>query len=243
MVQESPRVANNNFFSMSQRNHRDPNWVIPKMTQKSPEMALISPVMPFEKKTTWPLWQVKPKWLFSNKKLEHYWFLWFFLFGLFFKLVCWCVPTVGGNFQMMSWFFTPILGEEHLLRPNCPCRWHGREHHKVGWFSRKISGSLDLQDGQDMGLYSWSLRLYTIFKPWKSWCLEYFGSTPHPVTVTTRIIYNIFSRESHKPSFATVTGWGVDPRNTTFFTFGGCCKHDQFASYSTSGSLWQIASC
>ena len=35
-------------------------------------------------------------------------------------------------------------------------------------------------------------------------------STPHPVTVTTRIITFLVGNP-YKPSFATVTGWGVDP--------------------------------
>ena len=38
-----------------------------------------------------------------------------------------------------------------------------------------------------------------------------FRSTPHPVTVTTRIITFLVGNP-YKPSFATVTGWGVDPR-------------------------------
>ena len=37
-----------------------------------------------------------------------------------------------------------------------------------------------------------------------------FRSTPHPVTVTTRIITFLVGNP-YKPSFATVTGWGVDP--------------------------------
>ncbi len=37
-----------------------------------------------------------------------------------------------------------------------------------------------------------------------------FRSTPHPVTVTTRIIAFLVGNP-YKPSFATVTGWGVDP--------------------------------
>ena len=39
----------------------------------------------------------------------------------------------------------------------------------------------------------------------------YLRSTPHPVTVTTRIITFLVGNP-YKPSFATVTGWGVDPR-------------------------------
>ena len=38
----------------------------------------------------------------------------------------------------------------------------------------------------------------------------YFRSTPHPITVTTRIITFLVGNP-YKPSFATVTGWGVDP--------------------------------
>ena len=38
----------------------------------------------------------------------------------------------------------------------------------------------------------------------------YIRSTPHPVTVTTRIITFLVGNP-YKPSFATVTGWGVDP--------------------------------
>ena len=44
-------------------------------------------------------------------------------------------------------------------------------------------------------------------------CILYVRSTPHPVTVTTRIV--TFSvGNPYKPSFATVTGWGVDPNYT-----------------------------
>ena len=43
------------------------------------------------------------------------------------------------------------------------------------------------------------------------------GTTPHPVTVTTRIITFLVGNP-YKPSFATVTGWGVDP--TYPFIFG-----------------------
>ncbi len=38
-----------------------------------------------------------------------------------------------------------------------------------------------------------------------------FGTTPHPVTVTTRIIPFLIGNP-YKPSFVTVTGWGVDQR-------------------------------
>ena len=44
------------------------------------------------------------------------------------------------------------------------------------------------------------------------WVIEIFlRSTPHPVTVTTRII-SFLVGNPYKPSFATVTGWGVDPK-------------------------------
>ncbi len=44
--------------------------------------------------------------------------------------------------------------------------------------------------------------------------LIYLGSTPHPVTVTTRIITFLVGNP-YKPSFATgIPGWGVDPKYT-----------------------------
>ena len=42
--------------------------------------------------------------------------------------------------------------------------------------------------------------------------LRWVRSTPHPVTVTTRNITFLVGNP-YKPSFATVTGWGVDPRD------------------------------
>ena len=45
----------------------------------------------------------------------------------------------------------------------------------------------------------------------------YLGTTPHPLTVTTRIITFLVGNP-YKPSFATVTGWGVDPRDTKYQT-------------------------
>ena len=41
--------------------------------------------------------------------------------------------------------------------------------------------------------------------------LIYLRSTPHPVTVTTRIITFLVG-DPYKPPFVTVTGWGVDLR-------------------------------
>ena len=46
----------------------------------------------------------------------------------------------------------------------------------------------------------------------------YLRSTPHPVTVTTRIITFLVGNP-YKPSFATVTGWGVDPNYIISFMF------------------------
>ena len=45
-------------------------------------------------------------------------------------------------------------------------------------------------------------------------------STPHPLTVTTRIITFLVGNP-YKPSFATVTGWGVDPRYPQIIHFNG----------------------
>ncbi len=43
--------------------------------------------------------------------------------------------------------------------------------------------------------------------PRSTQCVVYFRSTPHPVTVTSRIITFLVGNP-YKPSFATVTGWG-----------------------------------
>ena len=48
------------------------------------------------------------------------------------------------------------------------------------------------------------------------WDNIFFRSTPHPVTVTARIITYLVGNP-YKPSFATVTGWGVDPKYILFF--------------------------
>ena len=41
-------------------------------------------------------------------------------------------------------------------------------------------------------------------------------STPHPLTLTTRIVTFLVGNP-YKPSFATVTGWGVDPTYPLLF--------------------------
>ena len=41
----------------------------------------------------------------------------------------------------------------------------------------------------------------------------FVGTTPHPATVTTRIIPFLVGNP-YKPSFVTVTGWGIDPTDT-----------------------------
>ena len=46
----------------------------------------------------------------------------------------------------------------------------------------------------------------------------YFGTTPHPVTVTTRIITFLIGNP-YKPSFATVTGRGPHPRYTYYISW------------------------
>jgi len=48
--------------------------------------------------------------------------------------------------------------------------------------------------------------------------MVFVGSTrtPRPVTVTTRII-TLLIGNPYKPSFTTVTGWGVDPRYLRYF--------------------------
>ena len=63
--------------------------------------------------------------------------------------------------------------------------------------------------------------LYSSFSIlWYIWNTVYIRSTPHPVTVTTRIIAFLVGNP-YKPSFATVTGWGVDPMYIYIYIFWG----------------------
>ena len=70
----------------------------------------------------------------------------------------------------------------------------------------------------------------------------YFGTTPHPVTVTTRIIPFLVGNP-YKPSFVTVTGWGVD-RMYTLYVWWIMAFHDSIfliSTYRPKGSsilLW-----
>ncbi len=55
----------------------------------------------------------------------------------------------------------------------------------------------------------------------KSACkISYVGTTPHPVTVTTRISPFLVGNP-YKPSFVTVTGWGVDRNHMSFLFLRG----------------------
>ena len=67
-------------------------------------------------------------------------------------------------------------------------------------------------------------------------------STPHPVTVTTRIITFLVGNP-YKPSFATVTGWGVDPKYQPQQTSTGCWVFPTALSCTKLGMLWIITSC
>ena len=50
----------------------------------------------------------------------------------------------------------------------------------------------------------------------------FVGLSPLPVRVTTRIITFLVGNP-YKPSFATVTGWGVDPRDLQFAMNNALC--------------------
>ena len=74
-------------------------------------------------------------------------------------------------------------------------------------------------------------------KIWEVW-LEYLGLSPLPVRVTTRIITFLVGNP-YKPSFATVTGWGVDPMNTTKnLTSMGWVARGNFDDQQSHGNLW-----
>ena len=81
-----------------------------------------------------------------------------------------------------------------------------------------------------------SLGIYSIY--------TYFRSTPRPVTVTTRIITYLVGNP-YKPSFATVTGWGVDPTHTVWIHISnkhvaGKKRCGQLSSDENTGYLWML---
>ncbi len=57
-----------------------------------------------------------------------------------------------------------------------------------------------------------AVQLQTFSHPVNDWNI-FLRSTPHPVTVTTRII-TFWVGNPYKPSFVTVTEWGVDPTSS-----------------------------
>ena len=63
----------------------------------------------------------------------------------------------------------------------------------------------------------WALEKVDSFKIWPF--LVSIGTTPHPVTVTTRMIPFLVGNP-YKPSFVTVTGWGVDLRYLCYISGG-----------------------
>ena len=73
-----------------------------------------------------------------------------------------------------------------------------------------------------------------------AWVLRrwlFIRSTPHPVTVTTRIITFLVGNP-YKPSFATVTGWGVDPRDGyLFISFSVDCFFNMFFFGGRTGDI------
>ena len=75
-----------------------------------------------------------------------------------------------------------------------------------------IFGSSHLWMGQVFSLLTWEgcMTKHLSEQQLQSQKSLSFRSTPHPVTVTTRIITFLVGNP-YKPSFATVTGWGVDP--------------------------------
>ena len=61
--------------------------------------------------------------------------------------------------------------------------------------------------------FGWISRVFPYFSRSNFGVNLYFGTTPHPVTVTTKIIPFLVGNR-YQPSFVTVTGWGVDQTYT-----------------------------
>ena len=136
-----------------------------------------------------------------------------------------------GAFAMTGGFkhffiFIPIWGKIPILKPTKPGWWlelnnpsskdleriYWMGHHRISqgfstWMCRfgGVENSAFLLDKTAVVYQTTSEITFMI------WSVVWIRSTPHPVTVTTRIITYLVGNP-YKPSFATVTGWGVDPR-------------------------------
>ena len=73
------------------------------------------------------------------------------------------------------------------------------------------------------------------------WTGSYLGTTPHLVTVSTRIIPFLVGNP-YKPSFVTVTGWGVDQNHIfrTLVLFGKTFVDKPRDKGSPSFSPWKL---
>ena len=102
---------------------------------------------------------------------------------------------------LISWFMKKSNRITRLASKHLP-----RE--EVSWLDPK---NIPSKHRENLRRYDWKPRVrkgsFFIPHPKKN---IYLRSTPHPVTVTTRIITFLVGNP-YKPSFATVTGWGVDP--------------------------------
>ena len=94
-----------------------------------------------------------------------------------------------------------------------PWNWHSTWKWMVGRLLSFCEGlflGATLVRGEVMCFFlNQLLDTYEILPSSKFWI--YLGTTPHPVTVTTRIMQFLVGNP-YKPSFVTVTGWGVDRR-------------------------------
>ena len=90
---------------------------------------------------------------------------------------------------------------------------HPRKHVEPCWIQKWIRWIVSDDGFRFRRLISRRLFRFKMFI-FRGSTTVYLGSTPHPVTVTTRIITFLVGNP-YKPSFAT--GWGVDPKSPQLF--------------------------
>ena len=129
----------------------------------------------------------------------------------------------GSVLEGKSRYFREIEVDEilfHLARFWAPEKWifvTGRFFSISFWMVAPVFFKGRYWEKKTVGVESWSswytpLNMTNLYWQYSPVCDQYVRSTPHPVTVTTRIITFLVGNP-YKPSFATVTGWGVDPTN------------------------------
>ena len=95
------------------------------------------------------------------------------------------------------------------------------------------------QDPWDWYIYLHACGFWVLYAniPYHTWILwVYIGSTPHPVTVTSRIITFLVG-DPYRPSFPTVTGWGI---RSKVYSSGVFASRDTYTTWKVDDATKHV---